>query len=162
VAAVDYFLEIDGIAGESLDAHHKGAIDLDTFAWAESNQVSHPVGAGGGGGAGRVAMQDLRVVMKTSKASPLLMLAVATGQHFKQAVLTVRKAGKNQVEFLVLRLTDVLVVSYEIAGHLETVPADVASLNFAKLEFEYRPQKPDGSLAAAVKAGWDLKANKKV
>jgi type VI secretion system secreted protein Hcp len=160
MAAVDYFLEIDGIVGESMDAHHKGAIDLDSFEWAESNLGTHPAGSGGAG-VGKVAMQDLRVVTKTSKASPLLLLAVATGQHFKQAVLTVRKAGKNQAEFLVFRLSDVLVSTYEIAGHTEAVPADQVSFNFAKIEVEYRPQKPDGSLAAAVKAGWDVKANKK-
>src|SRR4029079_10294572 len=103
----------------------KGAIDLDSFDWGESNTGSHPAG-GGGAGAGKVTMQDLRVVMKTGKASPPLLLAVATGQHFKQAVLTVRKAGKNQAEFLVFRLGDVLVSTYEIAGHTEAVPADQA------------------------------------
>ena len=159
MAAVDYFLEIEGIQGESTDAKHKGAIDLDSFDWGEANR-STPA-AGGGGGAGKVEMQDLRVVMETSKASPVLLLACATGQHFKQAVLTVRKAGRNQAEFLVFKLTDVLVTSYEIAGHTEAVPADQVSFGFAKIEVEYRPQKPDGSLGAAVKAGWDVKANKK-
>ena len=77
-------------------------------------------------------------------------------------MLTARKAGKNQVEFLVFKFTDVIVSGYQVGGHDEALPSDQVSFAFAKIEVEYRPQKPDGSLGAAVKAGWDLKANKKV
>ena len=149
-----------GSPGESLDAQHKGAIDLDSFSWGETNSASASAGAGGGGG--KVLMHDLHVTMRTSKASPLLFLACASGQHFTKAVLTARKAGRNQAEFLVFRLTDVIVTSYLIGGQDEVTPSDQASLGFGKIQIEYRPQKPDGSLAAAVKAGWDVKANKKI
>jgi type VI secretion system secreted protein Hcp len=160
VAAVDYFLKIDGIQGESRDAKHKGEIDLESFSWAEVNTGAH--GGGGGGGAGKVEIQDLHVVMKMNKASPLLFLACAAGQHLKQAVLTARKAGKAQLEFLVFKFTDLLVSSYQTGGSADLEPTDHVSFNFGRIEIEYRPQKPDGSLDAAVKAGWDVKANKKV
>jgi type VI secretion system secreted protein Hcp len=158
VAAVDYFLKIDGIQGESRDAKHKGEIDLESFSWGEVNAGSHS--AGGGGGAGKVSMEDLNVVVKLNKASPVLLLACATGQHFKQAVLTARMAGKAQLEFLVIKLSDVLVSSYHTSGHTEVVPTDQVSFNFSRIEVEYRPQSTDGTLAAPVKAGWDVKANK--
>src|SRR4051794_25987081 len=160
VAAVDYFLEIDGIAGESADAKHKGAIVLDSFSFDESNIRPHATGSGAG--AGKVEMQDLQLTMKASKASPLLLLACATGQHLKQAVLTVRRAGKAQADFLVLRLSDVLVSTYSLSGHTETAPTEQASLAYARIELEIRAQKADGSSGAAIKAGWDLAANKKV
>jgi type VI secretion system secreted protein Hcp len=160
VAAVDYFLKIDGIVGESRDAKHKGEIDLESFSWGEVNTGSH--GGGGGGGAGKVQMQDLHVAMKLNKASPLLFLACAAGQHLKQAVLTARKAGKGQLEFLVFKFTDLLVSSYQTAGSTDVLPVDQVSFNFGRIEVEYRPQKPDGSLDTAVKAGWDVKQNKKV
>jgi type VI secretion system secreted protein Hcp len=161
VAAVDYFLKIDGVQGESRDAKHKGEIDLESFSWAEVNTGSHAAG-GGGGGAGKVEIQDLHVVMKMNKASPLLFLACATGQHLKQAILTARKAGKAQLEFLVFKFTDLLVSSYQTGGSTDLQPTDHLSFNFARIEVEYRPQKPDGSLDLPVKAGWDVKANKKV
>src|SRR6266516_5349289 len=160
-AGVNLFLKIDGIQGESRDAKHKGEIDLESFSWAEVNAGS-PGGGGGGGGAGKVHMEDLHVVMKLNKASPLLFLACATGQHLKQAILTARKAGKAQLEFLVFKFTDLLVSSYHTSGSNEVEPIDKGAFNFARIEVEYRPQSPDGSLAQPVKAGWDVKANKKV
>ena len=117
---------------------------------------------GGGGGAGKVSMQDFHFTMKVSKATPKLMLACASGQHIKDAVLTVRKAGREQQEYLTIKMSDVLVSSYQIAGAGggDSVPTDQISLNFAKIEFEFRPQKADGSLDAPVRAGWDLKRNR--
>ena len=104
--AVDYFLKIDGVPGESADAKHKGEIQLESFSWGETG--SGGAGAGGGGGAGKVQMQDLVVTMVVSKASPKLMLACATGKHHKDAVLTARRAGKAQQEFLVFKFKDVV------------------------------------------------------
>jgi type VI secretion system secreted protein Hcp len=162
MAAVDYFLKIDGIQGESLDSKHKGEIQLESFSWGETNPGT--VHSGGGGGAGRVQMQDLHFVMQINKASPKLMLACASGKHIKQAILSARKAGKAQQEFLVFKFTDVLVSSYQTGGsqHAEVLPMDQVSFNFARIELEYRPQKADGSLDAPIKAGWDLKTNKPV
>jgi type VI secretion system secreted protein Hcp len=159
VAAVDYFLKLDGIQGESRDAKHKGEIELEAFGWGEASAGAP---AAGGGAAGKVQVEDLHVVMKMSKASPLLFLACATGQHIKQAVLTARKAGKAQLEFLVFKFTDVLVSGYRTDGHAGAEPVDQVAFDFARIEVEYRPQKPDGSLDAPVKAGWDVKANKKI
>ena len=163
MAQFDYFLKIDGIQGESTDSKHKGEIELESFSWGETSSGGGHAG-GGGGGAGKVSMQDFHFVMKLNKASPKLVLACAQGQHIKDAVLTGRKAGKGQQEFLVYRLTDVFVTSYQTGASAQDPegPRDQVSLGFAKIEVEYRAQKPDGSLDAAVKAGWDLKKNKKL
>ena len=159
--AVDYFLKIDGVSGESSDAKHKGEINLESFSWGETNPGGG--GPGGGGGAGKVQMQDLVVTMVVSKASPKLMLGCASGKHYKEAVLTVRKAGKSQQEFLVYKFKDVIVTSYQTGGSEQSdVIVDQASLGFSTIQLEYRPQKADGSLDAPVKAGWDLKQNKAI
>jgi type VI secretion system secreted protein Hcp len=158
--AVDLFLKIDGIPGESADKAHKDEIELESFSWGETNAgAAHP--GGGGGGAGKVQIQDLHFVARVNKASPTLMLACATGKHLKQAVLTARKAGKGQQEFLIFKFSDLLVSSFQTGGsaHGDTVPIDQVSFNFGKIEMEYKPQQPDGSLGQSVKAGWDVKAN---
>lgn len=158
--AVDYFLKVDGIPGESTDAKHKGEIDVLAFSWGVSNAGSP--GGGGGGGAGKAVFEDLLVVARTSKASPKLWLACATGQHVKTAVLTCRKgSGKSQAEFLKIKLTDVLITSYEIDGSDEEPPLDQVALGFAKVETEYVAQDPTGKLQPSVKAGWDVKKNAK-
>lgn len=161
MAQVDYFLKIDGIEGESTDDKHKNEIDVLSWSWGETNSGAH--GFGGGGGAGKVAMQDFNFVMTFNKASPKLMLNCATGAHIDNAVLLCRKAGGEQQEYLKITFSDLLVSSYQTGGSSgDVIPVDQISLNFTKIEFEYKPQKEDGELGSAIKSGYDVKANKKV
>jgi type VI secretion system secreted protein Hcp len=99
--------------------------------------------------------------MRTSKASPRLMLACAAGEHFPRAVLTVRPAGKEQQGYACRTMTNVLVSHYQISSQTRgDIPRDAVSLHFAKMELEYKEQKAGGSSGAAVKAGWNAKENK--
>lgn len=158
--AVDYFLKVDGIDGESPDHKHKNEIDVESWSWGESNAGS--AGHGGGGGTGKVSMQDFHFVMKVNKSTPKLLLACASGQHIKKATLTCRKAGKDQQEYLKVEMTDILVSSYQTGGSAsgDGVPMDQISLNFTKIEMEYKPQKADGTLDGPIKAHWSVKENK--
>lgn len=161
MANVDYFLKIDGVEGESADSKHKGEIDVLSWSWGESNSGSHA--GGGGGGAGKVAMQDFHFTMKVNKASPKLLQNCASGKHFGKATLTCRKSGDKPQEYLIITFTDVLISSFQTGGSGgDIVPVDQIKLNFAKIEYEYKEQKPDGSLAGAIKAGWDLKKSEAV
>jgi type VI secretion system secreted protein Hcp len=162
MAAVDYFLNLDGIKGESKDSKHAGEIDVLSWSWGETQ--SGTMAFGGGGGAGKVQMQDFHFVMSVNKASPTLMLRCATGEHIKKAVLTCRKAGKEQQEYLKITLSDMLVSSFQTGGSAGdgALPTDQFALNFSKVEFEYKAQKPDGTLDSPVKVGYDVKANKTV
>jgi type VI secretion system secreted protein Hcp len=160
MAAVDYFIKFDGIKGESADAKHKDEIDIESWSWGETQTGSS--GTGGGGGAGKVQMQDFHFVMKLNRASISLMKACATGQHIKMATLTARKAGKDQQEYLTIKFTDILVSSFQTGGSEQgqAVPTDQVSFNFAKIEVEYKPQKPDGAAAPPEQFKFDLKSNK--
>jgi type VI secretion system secreted protein Hcp len=163
MAAIDYFLKIDGVEGESVDAKHKGWIDVDSWSWGETNSGAHQVGSGGG--AGKVVMQDLHFVTRVSKASPKLFLACAAGTHLKEARLVARKGGgKAQQEFLTWTFSDLLVSSYQTGGSEagSPLPLDQVSLNFTKVKVEYKAQKADGSLDAPISAGWDGKTNSKL
>ena len=161
--AVDYFLKIDGIPGESTDSKHKDEIEVASWSWGAAQAATATAGAKGGGGAGKVSMQDFHFAMPLSKASPKLMLACASGQHINTAALYARKAGKDQQEFLKLTFSDVLVSSYQTGGATgDILPVDQVSINFSKIQIEYKEQKADGSLGSATTAGWDLGANKKV
>ena len=159
MAAVDYFLKLQGIDGESTDSKHKNEIDIESWSWGATQSGSSAYG--GGGGAGKVQMQDFHFTMRVNKASPKLMLACASGEHIKEAILTCRKAGKEQQEYLKIKFTDLLVSSYQTGGSAgDVIPMDQIALNFSKIELEYKEQKPDGTLGGATKAGYDLKSNK--
>ncbi len=99
---------------------------------------------------------------RMDKASPLLMLAAASGQHFKSAVLTVRKSGEVSQEYLTITLGDLMVSSYQTEAAGDTVPVDQVSFSFGRIEIVYRPQRPDGTFEAPVSAGWDVTANHKI
>lgn len=158
--ASDFLLEIDGIKGESNDSKHKETIEIESFSWGVSNSGSHA--AGSGGGAGKASFQDLHCTANVNKASPVLMLSCANGKHIKKAVLFVRKQGKDQQEFYTVTLEDLLVSSYQSGDSTggNPVPTDQFSLNFAKIKFEYKLQKADGSLGAPSTGTWNLKENK--
>lgn len=158
--AVDYFIKIDGIEGESADSKHKGEIELLSFSWGLTNPGTF--GRGAGGGAGKASFQDFHFVARTSKASPKLFQACASGSHVKSALLTARRVGKEQLEFLKYKFSEVVVSAFQTSGSDGDGPVDQISLNYAKVELEYRPQSPSGKLEAPVKAAWDLKSNKKI
>lgn len=156
--AVDHFLKIEGIEGESEDQEHKGWIDL--INWNFGAMQAGTMSQGGGGGAGKVSMRDFHFSMRVCKASPKLFEAVSSGEHFGSATLVSRKAGKTQQKFLKIKFSDLLVSSFE-TGPGDPLPVDSISLNFAKIEYEYSPQDSKGNLTGAIRAGWDLKKNVK-
>lgn len=153
------FLEIQGLPGESEDLVHPGTIEVLSWSFGATQTGAHA--SGGGGGAGKVSMQDFHFSARVNKASPLLFHRCATGQHIKQAKLYVRKAGDRPEDYLKVTLEDVLVSSYQTgASQGAPVPTDEVSLNFAKIEYEYRPLRADGTLGDPVRVRYDVKAGR--
>ena len=157
MAAVDYFLKIDGIDGESLQKGHEKELELMSFSWGEQNTGSF---AGNqGGGSGKVSMQDFHYTIPVNKSTPKLFLACATGEHIKSATLTCRKAGKDQQEYLKWSFSELLVSSYQTGGtaHSDVVPLDQISINFTEAQIDYKEQKADGTLGGAVTTKYNVK-----
>jgi type VI secretion system secreted protein Hcp len=162
MAQVDYFLKIDGVEGESTDDKHKAEIDVVSFSWGVTNSGS--AGFGSGQGSGKVVANDFSFVKLHDKSSPVLYIACATGQHYKNAVLVCRKAGGGQQEYLKITMEDVLVSSFVTSGSDgdDVVPTDSITLNYGKLEHSYKIQKADGGLGGEAKQKYDFIANKKI
>lgn len=155
--ASDIFVKLGDIKGESFDSKHKDEIEVFSFAWGVSNTASPA--AGSGASQGKANFSDIAFTHGVDKASPTLMQACATGTHFKEATITHRKAGKGQQEYLIYKLTDVIVTSVS-HGFAADGSQESVSLAFAKVAMEYRSQKPDGSLDAGVFFKYDIKGNK--
>ncbi len=157
-AAVDMFLEIEGIPGESTDSKHKGEIEILSFSWGATQTGSF--GGGGGGGAGRLALEPFQVVTPLSQASPSLFSAVLSGQHFPQATLHVRNAGTaGETDYLKIKLSDVLVSSYQTRSVDQSVPLDGATLNFARLDAVFQSPDASGTPESGAGAGFDVVAS---
>jgi type VI secretion system secreted protein Hcp len=157
--AADIFAKIGDIKGESLDDKHKDEIEVLSWSWGVTN--AGKVQAGSAAGAGKASFHDLSFTHTIDKASPVLLQTCATGVHVKEATITHRKPGKGELDFLVITMSDVIITGVtqgETAGgaHSENV-----TLAFARVDLEYRAQKPDGTLDAGIHFTYDIVANRK-
>jgi len=157
--AVDMFIKIADIKGESTDDKHKDEIDV--LSWSMGAAQSGTSGIGGGGGAGKVTMQDLTFTKYVDKATPTLFKMCCSGTHIDKVLLTVRKAGGTALEYLKISLEDAIVSSTSTGGSggQDRLTENI-SLNFAKVKVEYTPQTAKGAGEATILHGWDLAANK--
>ena len=139
--ASDIFAKLGGIKGESGDAKHKDEIEVLSFSWGVSSTGS--MATGGGSGAGKATFQDLALVHRIDKASPMLMKTCTRRvEHLKEATITHRKAGKGQQEFLIVKMNDVIITSVTHAGggRRPTLVGERSRWRF-KVDLEYRPRK---------------------
>lgn len=156
--AVDILLKIDGVDGESMISGHEGEIDLESWSWGMSQSGS--MHSGGGAGAGKVNIQDISFTKYVDKSSPNLMRACCNGEHFAEAILLVRKAGKEPLDYLKVTMSPVLVTSVSTGGSGgEDRLTENVSLNFAKMSVGYTPQKEDGSGDAEIELKWNIEQN---
>ena len=156
--AVDMFIKIQGIEGESTDAKH--AKEIDVLAWSWGLSQSGNFQTGGGGGSGKVSAQDLSITKWVDASSHALQAACCSGKHIPEATLVVRKAGDKPLEYIKITLTDLLISSVSMGGSGgEDRLTENISLHFAQYKYEYTPQKRDGSGDAAKSSGWDFSKN---
>lgn len=145
--AFDAFLKLDGIKGESTDAKHKDEIDVLSYHWGVTQAGGKP------------QPDALTFTTRYSTASPALFVKCAAGEHIAEGQLTLRRAGGDQVDFLKIKLGDILVSGYETGGEADgdlDIPLEEIALNFTTIEFEYARQKEDGSLDTPVRGGFDF------
>ena len=157
--AVDMFIKIGDIVGEAKDATHSDEIDV--FSWGWGINQSGTMHVGGGGGGGKASINNLTINKFCDKATPNLMIACSNGKQFPQALLTVRKAGQNPLEYLIITMEDVIVTRVSISSHHEVdLLNEIVTLNFAKVSVDYQPQAQDGSAdGGTIHYGWDISAN---
>ncbi len=152
--AGDMFLMVKGakhgvIKGESHDSDHKGEIDVLSWSWGMQGRPS----LGGGGASGKATINDLKITKRLDSASTALMLALRTNEPIQKAVLTLRKAGKGQLEYFKItieqgRVTSLAIEAGSAAGSPEVV--EKVSFSFNKLDVEYVPQGKDGQVQGSM------------
>jgi type VI secretion system secreted protein Hcp len=155
--AVDVFLKINGVPGESADSKHKGEIDVLSYSWGVTQTGT--MAYGGGGGAGKANFGDFSFMMRMNKATPKLMQACANGSHIPDAILTCRKAGDKQQEYMTYKFYDLLISSYQTSASSEE-PTESVSFNFSKMEMEYKEQDAKGNVKPAGIFKYNIKENK--
>jgi type VI secretion system secreted protein Hcp len=157
--ALEIFLKLGDIKVDSTDARHKDEIRVSSWDWGMAAAQPHG-GGGAGGGAVRAEFRNLRFAHLIDAASPLIMLACASGRRLRDANLTVRRAGAFPFEFLIVKLSDVLVASIDAAVNEEKGELfESVTLGFGKLDLQFVPQSATGTAGSPARFAWDLQAN---
>lgn len=169
--AVDAFLALDGIKGESNAKGAEGWIEIMSWSFGASQNTSVG-GATAGAGAGKVTFAPLTIVKRADTGSAKLWLACCNGSHFAKVNFMVRKAGGTALAFLKAELATVFVKDFSIKidalkvdavgkvvdGGSDT-PLEYITFVYNKLQLTYTPQKSDGTGGSPIVAGWDQMTN---
>jgi type VI secretion system secreted protein Hcp len=157
--AQDITLKLTNIEGESKKSGYEKQIDIYDFKFGVSQAASSSEGSGGG--SAKSDCKDLVVTKLIDKSTPIIFLQSATGTHIAEAVMTVRKAGGQALDYLVVTLKDVIVTNVATGGKSEDERVlEEISLSYAKISIQYKAQNADGTAGATIQKNYDLEMNK--
>ncbi len=155
--AVDYFLKLDSINGESVDQNFTNQISVLSFSWGGTQTTS--VAGTGGSGAGKVSLSEFSIVKYYDSASPEIFKAMLQGKHISSGTLSAVKSGSDGKAFLTLTFAEMFVTSQQISASSE-IPTETVSFSYNTIKTDYSKQNEQGNLTSVGAVSYDLKANK--
>lgn len=159
IMTTEIYIKFDGVEGESTNADHRGEIAASSWTWS----LSVPTTVGGGGASGRPTPGNIQFVHRYDKASPVLANKCAQGARLPSVVLTARRIGEGQKDFLKVTMKDVLIISVQpswSSGSSGSEIVEAVAMSYGNIEFGYKAQDAKGGLGNEVKFSWDIKSAK--
>ncbi len=132
--AVDMFLKIEGVEGESTTTSHKGWIEVQSWSWGVSQAGSG--GPGGGAAFGRV-VGHVTLIKRIDKATPLLFKRCSDGTVMPLVTLELARLGGGPT-YLKYELKEVLISSIahgDVDG--DGLPDETITLDFTGTKLTY-------------------------
>ena len=155
--AVDYFLDIDGIPGESQDDKFKDKIQVLSWSWGASNTSS--VGGTGGSGQGKVDISDFSMMLHFDKSTPKFFKSICKGDHVVKGTMSCVKAGANGQPYLKVNFSEIFITSLQMSASSET-PAVSLSFTYNEIGIDYSIQDEKGNLKSTGEVKYSTKGNK--
>lgn len=155
--AVDYFLKLDGVQGESVEDKHKDEIQILSWSWGGSNVSS--VAGTGGSGAGKVSLSELSVMAFFDKSTPKFFKSLCAGTHIKTGLMTATKSGADGKPYLKVDLKELFVTSLQISASSE-IPTVSLSFSYNEIKIDYSMQNEMGNLTSTGPVTYNTKENK--
>ena len=145
MAKGDMFLLVEGkktgtVKGESSDSVYPGQIEVLGWTWGMSSSSS----MGGAGSGLKTSLPELRIFTQADSASTALMSIMRNGEVIKKAVLTVRKAGGVQIDYLKVTIEGGRITHYEIGLQDGPTLSEQLSIAFEKIDVQYFEQDDKG------------------
>lgn len=155
--AVDYFLKLDGIDGESADSNHKNEIQIMSWSWGASQVTS--VGGTGGSGAGKASLSDFSIMANFDKATPKFFKSICAGTHIKTGTMSAIKSGGDGKPYLKVDFKELFVSNLQISGSSE-IPMVSLSFTYNEIKIDYSTQNEQGNLTSTGPITYNTKENK--
>ena len=154
--AVDYFLKLADVPGESVAQNHNGEIQVLSWSWGGTQTST--VSATTGSGAGKVSLSDLNLMIQFDSSSAKLLKGLTLGTHYATATLAAVKAGAANANYVTLDLTEVFIASLQLSASSD-VPSASISLTYKTYTYNYFQQKTDGTVTNAGTTSYDVGTN---
>lgn len=160
--AIDVYLQIDGIKGESQDDKHRDWIECQSVHWGIHQPKSATASTAGGHTAERAELKDVTFTKMADLASPILMQHCAMGKTLSKAKFEFMRADGNgqPIVYFQIELDNVLIGGIEPGIEPGTILDEHVSLKFSKVKWRYVQQKIGGGSGGSTVGGWDLAANR--
>ena len=160
--AIDVYLQIDGIRGESADSTHQGWIELTSASWGVAQPKSATASTAGGHTAERCEHRTLSLTKLADLASPILMQTCSMGKTIPKAKLEFMRADGqgDRIKYFEIELENVLIGAVEPSVKEGSIIQEEVGLKFSKIKWKYTQQKIGGGSGGNTSGGWDLAANK--
>jgi len=162
--AIDVYLQIDGIKGESMDDKHKDWIECTAVSWGVTQPRSATASTGGGHTAERCEHQEIALTKLADLASPILLQTCSAGKTIPKAKLEFMRAdGQGErIKYFEIELENVLIGGIKPSVAEGSIIQESVGLKFSKIKWKYTQQKVTGGAGGNTSGGWDLAANKVV
>lgn len=160
--ALDVYLHIDGIKGESADSSHQGWIEISAAHWGVVQPRSATASTGGGHTAERCEHRTLSLTKLADLASPILMQTCSMGKTIPKAKLEFMRADGDgkPVKYYEVELENVMIANMEQQVSDGSILHDSIGFRFSKVKWKYSQQKIGGGAGGNTAGGWDLCGNK--
>jgi type VI secretion system secreted protein Hcp len=160
--AADYYLQLDGIKGESADSRHAGWIECTSINWSVTQPKSATASTGGGHTAERAELSEISIGKLVDLSSPMLAQLCACGKTIPKAKLEMLRADGNgePIKYFEVELENVLIAHIGPNFMGGDSPTESLGLKFSKVRWKYTQQKIGGGASGNTAGGWDLATNR--
>lgn len=160
--AIDVYLYIDGIKGESADDRHKDWIECKSVSWGVEQPRSATASTGGGHTAERCEHRDIVISKLADLSSPILLQTCAAGRTIPKAKFEFMRADAQgeRVKYFEIEIDNVLIGAVSPAVDEGDILMEEVGFKFSRVRWKYTQQKISGGAGGNTSGGWDLAANR--
>ncbi|MES2075504.1 MAG: type VI secretion system tube protein Hcp [Pseudomonadota bacterium] len=160
--AIDVYLYIDGIKGESADDRHKDWIECKSVSWGVEQPKSATASTGGGHTAERCEHRDIVIAKLADLSSPILLQTCAAGRTIPKAKFEFMRADAmgERVKYFEIEIENVLIGEVSPSVDEGDILTEQVGFKFSKVRWKYTQQKITGGAGGNTSGGWDLSSNR--